>query len=105
MHYKVAIIGQNPLGILITFNAGRLPAGVCELFPNSIGDGLDLPLVSASTDYEIVGEGSKLAKIQNTDVRTFFRLGGSNGSEPERGLFGNLEQANPSAFMIEEKRP
>jgi len=71
MHQKVAVVHENPLGILVTLDAQRALADINEVLPDGIADGLDLAGVRSVADDETVGEGCDLAEVQNADILSF----------------------------------
>ncbi len=66
MHQKVAVVHQDPLRRLVSFNADRQLANLLKAFLNLIADGMPLPRVRNGADYEVIREGCNLAKIENT---------------------------------------
>jgi hypothetical protein len=56
------------------------------LQPDLVTDGLYLPFIATRAKKEIVGESGDFGKIQNLNVRRFFRFGGTGCREP-RGDF------------------
>jgi hypothetical protein len=68
MHQKIAVVHQDPLGVLVALDAEGPLADLNEVFPNGIADRLNLAGVRSVTNDETVGEGSDLAKVENTNV-------------------------------------
>ena len=112
MDQQVAIIGQHPLRLVVAFHAVRHFAGlVFELQPHFIADGLDLALVGAGADHEIVGEGGDAGEIEHFDVGGFLGFGGADGNQPGwrfdlqfRGLgdvgFGQITLLSVSYYIV-----
>ena len=87
MDQQVAVVGQHPLGLVITFDADRQLARLLfELEPNLIADGLNLTLVVPGTNDEEVGERSNTRQIEDFDVGGFLGLGGADSDQPRGGF-------------------
>ena len=72
MNDHVAIIGQHPFGLQQPFQAMRQFMRLAfDGKPDFLRNGLDLALVGAGADHEIVGERSDPGQIQNFDVARF----------------------------------
>lgn len=83
MNQQVAVIGEHPLGLVVTLDAvGQLSELMFELQPDFIANGLDLALIGAGADDEIVGEGGDTGEIENLYVGGFLGFGGADGDEP-----------------------
>ena len=83
MHNHVAIIGQHPFALLQPFETVRqfmrlVFDGEADLFRY----GLDLALVGARADHEIVGERGNPGQIQNLDVSRFLGFRGADCDKP-----------------------
>ena len=79
----VAVIGQNPLGGLVAFEAvGEIAVLVLELKADFVGNGLHLAGIGAGADDEVIGEGSDAGEVENDDVSGLFVAGGADGGEP-----------------------
>jgi hypothetical protein len=79
----VAVIGKNPLGGFVAFEAvGEFAVPVFELEADFIGDGLDLAGVGAGADDEIIGEGGDTGEVEDEDVGGLLFTGGADGGEP-----------------------
>ncbi len=87
MNQVIAVIGQNPLGVLKTLHADGMFAALLELDSNFFADGLDLLRIAPAADYKEVGERGNTAQIENPNVTGFFRFCGADGREP-RGAGG-----------------
>lgn len=69
MDDHIAIIRQHPFGLLKTLQAERQFTGLAfDGKADFLGNRLDLALVGAGADHEIVGERGDLAQIQNLDI-------------------------------------
>ncbi len=95
MHDEIAVIGQDPLGILIAFDAERQFPEFGKFLAHRVRDGLDLPLVGSGADDEVIGEGSYFLEIQDADIGSFLGFSGAHGAQPERGDGGILSQGYP----------
>ena len=68
---QIAIIQQNPLAIIVSFQAhGQLPA-ILDLKVNFIADGLILAGTGAGADQEVIGKARDLSKIEDHQVEGF----------------------------------
>ena len=86
MHQHVAVIGQDPLTLVVAFQTHRqLARQAFELQGDFVGDGLNLPLIGAAAEDEIIGEGSDAGQIQNLDVGGLLGFGGADRYEPGCG--------------------
>jgi len=61
MDDEVAVVHQDPLGVLIPFHADRQIPAVLELEVNFVRNGLVLPDIRTGADDEIIGEGCDFA--------------------------------------------
>jgi hypothetical protein len=84
----VAVVGENPLRIVETFDAHRVLATIGELLAYLFADRLDLAWVRTRTDHEEVGKRSNLAQVQYAYFNCFLGGGGADGGQP-RG-YGSL---------------
>ena len=86
MDQQVAVIGQDPLRLLVAFDADRQFARLAfQLQMDLVADGLNLALVAAGADDEVVGEGGDAGEVQHANVGGFLRFGGAHGQQPGRG--------------------
>jgi hypothetical protein len=83
----IAVIQQNPFGVLISLDARRIFAQLLQLDLDFVGDGLNLAGVGTAADDEKVGEGGYFAKVEDLDIFGLLRLGGLNRGEPK--IFGS----------------
>jgi hypothetical protein len=82
---EVAIVGEDPLGLFVAFDADGQFAGVLlELEADFIGDGLDLAGIGAGADDEEIGERCDAGEIEDQDFGGLFRFGRADGGEPGR---------------------
>ena len=95
MHDEVAVIGQDPLGILVAFDAERESSEFGKFLAHRVRDGLDLPLIGTGADEEVIGEGSYILKIQDADIGSLLGFSGAHSAQPERGDGGILSQGCP----------
>jgi len=79
MDQEVAVIGQNPVSLVVTFHTDRQFAGLLlQLHGDFIADGLDLALVGAGADDKEIREGGYAGEVQYFDLGGFLSFGGSN---------------------------
>lgn len=57
MDHEIHIVQQDPLGLVVALNVGRMQARLRESLLYLIRDGLNLPGVATAGDYKIIGEG------------------------------------------------
>ena len=79
MDDEVAVIGQNPLGVVVAFDAVGAFAHLREFLADSIADCLDLPLIRAAADHEVISERGDFAEIKNADGGGFLGFSGADG--------------------------
>ncbi len=82
MDQEIAVVAQDPLALLIAFNAGRQLPPFLELNPDLVGNRLNLARVRARADYEVIGERSDPGEIQDFDIDGLLFLSRANGREP-----------------------
>ncbi len=85
MYQVVAVIDQDPLGVLVSFDAVRVFAFLLELRLDLIGDGLHLACTRAGTKNEVVGKGCDVAQIEHDDITGLLGFRGVNGGLPKVG--------------------
>ena len=86
MHQKIAVVEQHPFGLFVAFQADwQLTNLVLEIEPHLVRYGLDLPLVGAGGDDEVVRERRDTPQIEHLDIGSFLGFGGADGYEPGRG--------------------
>jgi hypothetical protein len=71
---EIAVIHQDPLGVVISFDTDGQVAALLEPEMDFIGDRLILADVGAGTDDEMVGEAGDITQIENNNVQSFFGL-------------------------------
>ena len=80
MDQQIAVIGEDPLRLVVAFDTDREFAGlVLELEIDFVADGLHLALVAAGADYEVIGERGDAGEIQDPNVGGLFCFSGPNG--------------------------
>ena len=66
MNYKIDVIEQYPLRLVVTFNVRRPFPSAAESLLYLIRDGLNLPRVATRADDKIIGEGAGcFVQLQN----------------------------------------
>jgi hypothetical protein len=86
---KIAVVGQNPLGVVQPFHTERPLTDFLEALLHFLGNGLNLTRVGAGGDDEVVGKRGHVAQIEDANLGTFPRIDGAHGGEPRRlQLFG-----------------
>jgi len=89
VNQQVAVIGQYPFGLVVPLQAVRqLPGLLLDAQADFVRDGLDLPLVRARTDDEVVGEGGDPRQIEDLDIRRFLGFSRARCNQPRRGSGG-----------------
>lgn len=88
MHEEITVIEQNPLALVVAFDASGKVTKLLQLEADFVRDGLVLPRTCARADDEMVGEAGNASQIQNRDVSGFFRLCRADCNLPT--LFGGL---------------
>jgi hypothetical protein len=82
MNNEVAVVHQDPLGVLVSLDTDRQVAALLEPEMDLIGNGLVLPGVGAGTNYEMIGEAGDFTQVENDDVLCFFGLSGPYCCKP-----------------------
>ena len=82
MDQVVAVIDQDPVGVLVAFDAQRIFAALFQLEPDLIADGLNLAGIGSRADNKEIGESSDLTEVQNPYVESFFGSGRLSGDQP-----------------------
>lgn len=85
MNQEVAVIGKNPFGLLIPFEANRQLTHFFELHPYLVADRLYLARIRAGADHEEIGKRGDSSEVQNLDLRSLFGLGRAYSGEPGSG--------------------
>jgi len=86
VNQHVAVIGQDPFGLVITFDTRRELAGLLfELDCDFVANGLNLPLIGAIANDKEVRERGNAGEVENLDVRRLLGFGGAYGNEPGGG--------------------
>jgi hypothetical protein len=82
VHQKIAVIHQDPFGVLVALDAERTFTDIEEVLPDSVADGLDLTGIRSVADDETVGEGRDLAEVQNANILSFLRCRCVSSGDP-----------------------
>lgn len=82
----IAIIHQNPLGVVKPFHAHRIFAALFQLQRDLFSDGLDLFGIGARTDHKEIREGGYVTQVQQANVYCFLRFSGAYSSQPRWGF-------------------
>lgn len=104
MNEEVPIVHQHPFGIVISLDAERALTPLRHLRSHFVADRLNLALVRAGTDHEVVSEGCDLPQIEHADVNRFLGAGGAHGRYPGRffrRLLGVLERKVFNGWQLE----
>jgi hypothetical protein len=102
VNQHVAVVGQDPLGLVVAFDACRQFASLLfELDRYFVTDGLDLSLIGARADDKEIGKRSNTSEVENLEVGRLFRFGGADGNEPggRLRLFGFFLSQNTLLFV------
>ena len=95
MDNEVAVIDQDPLGVVITFQADGPFAPLFEILADSIADSLYLALVGAAAEDKVIRKRGYFAKVEDADIGGLLGFSGAYGSEPEWGFVRGLCQVSP----------
>jgi hypothetical protein len=79
---EVGVIAQNPLTLLIAFDADSVFALFLQSLLDGICDGLRLPRIAGGANHEFVGKSGDLSQVKNSDVCGFSVFGGPDGNLP-----------------------
>ena len=83
MDNQVSVVRQHPLCLVVPFQAVR--QFVCLLFDaqaDFVADSLDLALVVASADDEVIGKTGDAGEVEDPDIGGFFGFGGPDCNQP-----------------------
>jgi hypothetical protein len=80
----VAIVCQNPLGILEALDTDRVFSDLVKLTSDLFDDRLNLFGVAAGGDYEEIRERGDFAQIEHSNVGGFLGFSGAGYDEPGR---------------------
>ena len=76
MNYKVNVVQQYPVGLLVALDVGRVDPGLSESLLYLIRDGLNLPGVATRADDKVIGERpGGFVHLQDGDVFGLFGFG------------------------------
>jgi len=70
MDDEIAIVGQNPLGVVDSFDTDSPLAPFLEPLLDFLGNRLDLTRVGAGGDDKIIRKGCHLAQIEHANFGT-----------------------------------
>ena len=83
MNQQVAIIREDPFGLVVAFDAEREFAALLLQFQAQfVGNGLNLALIRAGADHEVIRERGDSREIQHPDIGGLFRFGRAYRGEP-----------------------
>lgn len=86
MNQQIAVIGQDPLTLVISFKTDREFSRILfQAEADFVGNGLNLPLIRAGTDDKDISKGSYASQVENLDVDGFFGFGRANREQPGWG--------------------
>ena len=105
MDEKIAVIGQNPFGALVAFEAGGKIALGLKLQIDFVADGLHLAVVIAGADHEMICKGSDAGEVKNDDVFGLLTLGGPDGEQPVRSFGRRFRTLNLFYFFLRQRLP
>jgi hypothetical protein len=81
---KIGVIAQNPLALVIPFDAVRSLATGAELTLNLVGNRLVLFCIGTGTDHKVVSKGSDPCQVENPNIGRLFFLRSPDGNQPTR---------------------
>jgi len=81
--YKVDIINQHPLGLVVALDVCRAQSRVFQAQFYFVGNGLNLPRISPAAQHEVVGKRSRpFLHFQDTEFfALFFKAGLDNSGD------------------------
>jgi hypothetical protein len=82
VHQKIAVIHEDPFGVLVALDVERTFTDIDEVLTDSVADGLNLTGIRSVADDETVGEGRDLAEVQNANVLSFLRCRRVGSGDP-----------------------
>ena len=85
MDQEIAVIHQDPFGVIVTFQTDRQFAYLLQPQLDLSTDRLMLPGVRPVADDEIVREARNRPEVKNRDVVGFLRLSRSDCGQPRIG--------------------
>ena len=86
MNDVVAVVGEDPLRVVVAFQTVRQLAMLLELGRHLVADGLALLRIGRRAEDEVVGEGSDLPEVKNANRGGFLRFRGAQGNQPRLDL-------------------
>ncbi len=82
VHDEIAVVLQDPLGVLVAFDADGHLALSLHLEIDFVTYGLVLACVGAGADQEVIGKGGNFPKIEDSNVLRLLRPSGASGDQP-----------------------
>ena len=80
MDYEIHVIEQDPIGLAVPLDVGRVETRLRESLLYLIRDGLDLARVATAANNKVVGKpGGSLVQFENGDVASLLGFGGGDG--------------------------
>jgi len=107
MDNKVAVVAQDPLALIVSFDTIGQVTDLFQLEMDRIRDGLILAGIGAGADYKVIGKGGDTGQVENRNVFSLFGLRGSYGEQPA-GLVWNFfgfDLGDGAYFFLGQKRP
>ena len=86
MHDVIAVVHEDPVGVIVAFDAQRHFTSLFQLDSDLVADGLALAWVRSGADDEVVGEGGEFPKVEDPDIGRFLGFRGPDGSQPCQGF-------------------
>jgi hypothetical protein len=95
MDDEIAVVHENPFGVIVPLETNRPFAARFQALSDAVADRLNLALVRAAAENEVVGERGDLAKVQNANVGSLFRFSGAYCGQPEWDFVRDFGQERP----------
>src|SRR3990172_2455511 len=74
MDYKIHVVHQHPLGVIIALHMRWLQTDQRQPAVDLVADGLHLPAAGAAADQEVVGEDGHFREVQENHILRFLFL-------------------------------
>jgi hypothetical protein len=98
VNHEIAVVHQNPFGILMAFHAcWKLAVVGLQGLIDFVANCLVLAGVCAGANNEVVGKTCDVSEIQDDNILRFFGLSCMNGTEPVRD--GSISLGNGSSSL------
>ena len=82
MNQKIAVVAENPLALIVAFNAVGDFAALFQVEMYGVGDGLVLPGVGSAADDKVVSEGGNGGQVEHQNILRLLFACGADGENP-----------------------